>query len=79
MYFHKVCVMFKNNINQLRDRNKMKKLGNNDIIEIANVKLMNGYSETRVCDWVFEMCDNDKRALILLRHILDSDVVLLDY
>lgn len=57
----------------------MKKLGNNDIIEIANVKLMNGYSETRVCDWVFEMCDNDKRALILLRHILDSDVVLLDY
>ena len=31
----------------------MKKLGNNDIIEIANVKLELGYSETRVFDWVF--------------------------
>ena len=51
----------------------MKKLGNNEIIEIANVKLMNGYSESRVCDWVFEMCDNDKRALSLTKYILDTN------
>jgi len=57
----------------------MKKLGNNDIIEIANVKLMNGYSESRVCDWVFEMCDNDKRALMLLKYILDADEVKIGY
>ena len=30
----------------------MKKLTNRDIIEIANVKLMNGYSQNRVIDWV---------------------------
>lgn len=59
--------------------NIMKKLGNRDIIEIANVKLMNGYSESRVCDWVFEMCNNDNRACNLLKYILDSDEVLLGY
>jgi uncharacterized protein YdaT len=57
----------------------MKKLGNNDIIEIANVKLMNGYSESRVCDWVFEMCENDNRAMMLLKYILDADEVLIGY
>lgn len=55
------------------------KLSNNDIIEIADVKLMNGYSETRVCDWVFEMCDNDKRALMLLEIILDANEVKIGY
>ena len=63
----------------LKQNNKMKKLGNNDIIEIANVKLINGYSESRVCDWVFQMCDNDKRALMLLKYILDADEVKIGY
>lgn len=57
----------------------MKKLGNRDIIEIANVKLELGYSESRVCDWVFEMCDNDKRALMLLKYILKADEVYIGY
>ena len=57
----------------------MKKLGNNDIIQIANVKLECGYSESRVCDWVFEMCENDKRALVLLKHILDAGEVYIGY
>tara|TARA_R100000353_G_C6369127_1_gene158465 strand:- start:198 stop:371 length:174 start_codon:yes stop_codon:yes gene_type:complete len=57
----------------------MEKLTNRDIIEIANVKLINGYSENRVIDWVFEKCNNDSRALVLLKKILDSDEVKIGY
>tara|TARA_R110002072_G_scaffold97004_1_gene213234 strand:+ start:3272 stop:3445 length:174 start_codon:yes stop_codon:yes gene_type:complete len=57
----------------------MKKLTNRDIIEIANVKLMNGYSQNRVIDWVFEKCNNDNRALVLLKKILDADEVKIGY
>tara|TARA_Y100000114_G_C11548796_1_gene226190 strand:+ start:296 stop:469 length:174 start_codon:yes stop_codon:yes gene_type:complete len=57
----------------------MEKLTNRDIIEIANVKLINGYSENRVIDWVFEKCNNDSRALVLLKKILDADEVKIGY
>lgn len=57
----------------------MEKLTNRDIIEIANVKLINGYSENRVIDWVFEKCNNDNRALVLLKKILDADEVKIGY
>tara|TARA_R100000734_G_C3232562_1_gene40043 strand:+ start:275 stop:448 length:174 start_codon:yes stop_codon:yes gene_type:complete len=57
----------------------MEKLTNRDIIEIANVKLINGYSENRVIDWVFEKCNNDNRALVLLKKILDADEVEIGY
>ena len=57
----------------------MEKLTNRDIIEIANVKLMNGYSQNRVIDWVFEKCNNDNRAEVLLEKILDADEVKIGY
>lgn len=61
----------------MQNLTEIKRLGNIDIIDIANVKLECGHSETRVCDWVFEQCDNDKRALILLEIILNANKVII--
>tara|TARA_R110000787_G_scaffold67489_2_gene151291 strand:+ start:2733 stop:2906 length:174 start_codon:yes stop_codon:yes gene_type:complete len=54
----------------------MRQLKNSQIIDIANVKLECGWSENRVCDWVFEECNNDKKALKLLGKILNADKVI---
>jgi hypothetical protein len=46
-------------------------MGNLQIIELAINKLMNGYSESRVVDFVLQECDNDTRALAILPHIFE--------
>tara|TARA_R110000772_G_scaffold199855_1_gene310464 strand:- start:268 stop:447 length:180 start_codon:yes stop_codon:yes gene_type:complete len=46
-------------------------MGNLKIIELAINKLMNGYSESRVVDFVLQECNNDKRALAILPHIFE--------
>ena len=56
----------------------MKKLSNNQIIEMANLKLVWGHSESKVCDWVFQQCSNDKKACRLLAIIFDCDEVTIN-
>ena len=56
----------------------MKKLSNNEIIEMANLKLVWGHSESRVCDWVFQQCNTDKKACRLLAIIFDCDEVTIN-
>tara|TARA_R110001632_G_scaffold71976_6_gene166733 strand:+ start:69 stop:242 length:174 start_codon:yes stop_codon:yes gene_type:complete len=56
----------------------MKKLSNNEIIEMADQKLMSGYSEEMVCDWVIEQCNTDKNACNLLAIIFDCDEVTIN-
>ena len=46
-------------------------MGNLRIMELAINKLMNGYSESRVVDFVLKECNNDKRALAILPHIFE--------
>lgn len=51
----------------------MKKLTNNQIIDEAINKLMNGHSESRVVDFVLQECNNDKRAIALFKHIFQVE------
>tara|TARA_Y100000385_G_C13048974_1_gene618840 strand:- start:1285 stop:1458 length:174 start_codon:yes stop_codon:yes gene_type:complete len=56
----------------------MERLNNNQIIEMANLKLIWGHSENKVCDWVFQQCSNDKKASRLLAIIFDCDEVTIN-
>ena len=51
----------------------MKTKSNNQIIDEAIYKLMNGYSESRVVDFVLQQCNNDKRAIIILSNVFDVE------
>jgi hypothetical protein len=46
---------------------------NRQIINEACDKLFNGYSESRVFDFVLQECNNDKRAMALFPHIFDTE------
>ncbi len=57
----------------------MRKLTNNQIIDEAINKLINGHSESRVVDFVLQECNNDKRALAILPHIFEVKEEYLTY
>ena len=54
-------------------------MGNLIIIALAEQKLENGYSENRVCDFVYQQCQNDNRANILLAKIFKVDEVKIGF
>lgn len=54
-------------------------MGNLIIIALAKQKLESGYSESRVCDFVYQQCENDTRANILLAKIFEVDKVQIGY